>query len=371
MADASDAMRGEALAGHVSEALLVRDVGEFGLIALLEDALPASARGGGGLVAGIGDDAAIWRPSEGADVVVTTDSLVEEVHFRQEWTDWESLGHKSLAVNISDLAAMGAAPRLAVVTLGLRGDERVVDLLALYRGIGELASRFGMAIAGGDIVRSPTALVLHVTALGEVVPGRALTRSGARAGDVIGVTGTLGASAAGFALLAMDPGDMRRSAQTADLLRQAHVRPEPRVALGRVLRHHGATAAMDLSDGLMGDLPKILSASNVSAEVDPGRVPVAAAVRALFPEDWQAMALRGGEDYELLFTAPPDAWSAIDQAATAMGGSVSQIGAILPKRDSEPSLFLVAEDGHRQPVAAGAFDHFVLATDTQPSAGSD
>src|SRR5436305_8518096 len=156
----------------------VRDVGEFGLIDLLARTLPAEARSGPGVQIGIGDDAAVWQPHPGERVVVTTDSLVEDVHFRLDWTDWESLGHKLIAVNLSDLAAMGAAPRLAVITLELRGDERVAGLQDLYRGAGDLARRYGLVIAGGDIVRSPRSLAFHVSALGETRGGRVLTRSG-------------------------------------------------------------------------------------------------------------------------------------------------------------------------------------------------
>ena len=225
----------------------VRDVGEFGLIKLLTASLSAEVRAATDLQLGIGDDAAVWQPTPGEHVVVTTDSLVESVHFRREWTGWASLGHKTLAVNVSDLAAMGAIPSLAVISLGLDGEERIGDLQALYSGLGALARRLGMTIAGGDIVRSPRGLILHVTAIGETRDQRVLTRSGANAGDVIGVTGTLGAAAAGLSLLRLDPGDARRRAATANELVEAHLRPEPRVALGAALLEVGATSAMDLS----------------------------------------------------------------------------------------------------------------------------
>ena len=198
-------------------------------------------------------------------------------------------------------------------------------------GLGALARRLGMTIAGGDIVRSPQGLVLHVTALGETRGRRVLTRSGANAGDLIGVTGTLGASAAGLRLLGLDADDPRRRAATADQLIEAHLRPEPRVALGAALLEHGATSAMDLSDGLLGDLPKILAASGVAARLDEGAIPVAAAVRALFPDEWLDLALRGGEDYELLFTAPRHAWDAIEAAARQAGGTVTAIGEIVAR----------------------------------------
>ncbi len=333
----------------------VSDIGEFGLIARLDAALPDEVRRSTALELGIGDDAAIWQPSPGASVVITTDSLVEDIHFRLDWTDWESLGHKALAVNVSDLAAMGAVPKVAVVTLGLRGSERIADLVALYTGMGDVARRYGVVIAGGDIVRSPFGLALHITALGELQGAKRLTRNGARPGDIIGVTGTLGASAAGMRLLANSSAP--RQAATADLLVQAHLRPEPRVPLGQVLREHGASAAMDLSDGLMGDLPKILAASNVSAEIDLGAIPVAAAVRALFPEDWLTFATRGGEDYELLFTVPEDRWPSVQEALNAAGGQVHAVGRILPAHDA-PSITVIGLDGVARPEAPGAFDHF-------------
>lgn len=336
----------------------VRDVGEFGLIELLAASLPADVRVGSDLKLGIGDDAAVWQPSPGKHVVVTTDSLIEDVHFRRDWTDWESLGHKSLAVNISDIAAMGAIPKLAVVSLGLDGTERVRDLQAFYAGLGALAHRHGMAIAGGDVVRSPLSLVLHVTALGESRGRRVLTRSGASAGDLIGVTGTLGASAAGLRLLGLDSEDPRRRAATADRLIKAHLRPEPRIALGATLLENGATSAMDLSDGLLGDLPKILAASGVSARLNEAAIPVAAAVRALFPDEWIDLALRGGEDYELLFTAPRDSWDAIEAAARQAGGTVTAIGEIVASESDPRGIELTGRDGARRTIALRAFDHF-------------
>ena len=333
----------------------VRNVGEFGLIELLRAALPPTAVAGSSLPIGIGDDAAVWRPAAGEAIVVTTDSLIEGVHFRLDWTDWESLGHKMLAVNLSDLAAMGAAPRLAVLTLGLRGDERIADLRTLYRGAGTLAARTGTLIAGGDVVASPTALTLQVTALGESHDGRVLTRAGARPGDLIAVTGTLGAAAAGMRLLAAAIDSPRRAAATADHLIAAHLRPEPRLALGVLLLEHGATAAMDLSDGLLGDLPKILVASQVAARLDAAAIPVAAAVRALFPDDWLALATRGGEDYELLFTAPP---TAFDRVRTAAGATATAIGEVVAALPGRSRLVMCGLDGQETAVEEGAFDHF-------------
>lgn len=337
----------------------VREVGEFGLIALLTGALPEEVRQDSRVAIGIGDDAAVWRPTDGASVVVTTDSLVEGIHFRLDWTDWKRLGHKSLAVNVSDLASMGATPKVAVVTLALRGDEHVRDLQALYVGLGSLALRHGMVVVGGDIVRSPHGLAIHVTALGESINGRVLTRSGAMPGDLLGVSGTLGASAAGMQLLHRESDDPRRRATTADMLIDAHLIPEPRVRLGQILLEAGATAAMDLSDGLLGDLPKILEASGVSSVVDARLIPVAASVRALFPNEWLELVLRGGEDYELLFTAPREAWQRIAEAAAATGVPVTAIGTVVERENREAIVELIGLDGTRQVIPPGAFDHFL------------
>ncbi len=344
--------------------MLVREIGEFNLISRLRDALPAAATTGTGVTLGIGDDAAIWRPPDGSSVVISTDSLVERIHFRLDagWSDWPSLGHKALAVNLSDLAAMGAAPALATVSLGLRGDEQVTDLESAYRSLGELAARTGCVIAGGDVVASPDAVLWHVTVLGVAPGGRTLTRAGARPGDVIVVSGTLGASAAGLALLGMDEADLRRRAATAGQLIDAHLRPEPRLALGRLLLTEGATAAMDLSDGLLGDLPKILAASDVAAWIDSEAIPIAAAVRALFPDDWLTMATRGGEDYELLATLPADDASRIIAAAAEVGSTLTPIGTIRSRSDDEPQLQIRDRAGETRPVESGAFDHFGSGT---------
>lgn len=346
---------------------LVRDVGEFGLITALRDALPAAAAEGSEVALGIGDDAATWRPPDGSSVVISTDSLVEGIHFRLDagWSDWPSLGHKALAVNLSDLAAMGATPALATVSLGLRGDEVVADLEAAYRSLGDLAARSGCVIVGGDIVASPGAVLWHVTVLGVAPGGRTVTRAGACPGDIIVVSGTLGASAAGLALLGMDGADLRRRAASADLLIAAHLRPEPRLALGQLLLTEGATAAMDLSDGLLGDLPKILRASGVSAEIETEMIPIAAAVRALFPDDWLTLATRGGEDYELLATLPPAAADRIINSAAEIGTTLTPIGTVVRWEEETPSLRIRDLDGRVSLVDSGAFDHFRGARSVQ------
>ncbi len=335
---------------------MARDVGEFGLIARLLEALPPEARASGGdVVIAAGDDAAVLRLPPGHVQVVTTDALIEGNHFRLDWIDWESLGHRALAINLSDIAGMGALPTVAVVSLGLRGDERVADLEAMYRGMGALARRHGVVIAGGDIVRVAGERLISITAMGRAKEGRLLLRSGARPGDIIGVTGTIGAAAAGLAIL-LDP-ERFAGRTTADLLVRAHLRPEPRIEAGQLLVEHGATAGMDISDGLAGDLPKLLAASGVSAEIATDHLPVIAAVRALFPDQWEALALRGGEDFELLFTIPPDRWESMEAHAGARGITVTRVGTVLEASD-RPELWLVDPDGSRERLVAGAFDHF-------------
>ena len=336
----------------------VSDTDEFALIDLLRDALPPSVREPDGVALGIGDDAAAWTPAPGSTVLISTDSLIERIHFRLDWSTWADIGHRALAVNLSDIAAMGVTPALATIGLGLTGQETVADVVSAYRALGALAERSGCAVAGGDIVASPTAVLWHVTVLGAAAAGRMLTRAGARPGDLIVVSGTLGAAAAGVELLRAGPDDPRRRATTADQLLLAHRRPEPRLALGRVLLDGGATAAMDLSDGLFGDIPKLLVASDVAAEIDEPSVPVAAAVRALFPDRWFDLATRGGEDFELLATVPPDRFDALADAALAIGSTLTRIGTVLPLRPDQPRLRLRDSNGRVRPVREGAYRHF-------------
>jgi thiamine-monophosphate kinase len=335
----------------------VRDISEFDLISRLRDALPDGARNSSVVPIGIGDDTALWRPTPGESVLNTTDSLIDTIHFRADWTSWVDLGWKSLAVNISDIAAMGGVPVLATVSLALTGNELVVDLEALYHGMGQIAIAEAVVLAGGDIVRAPHDLGIHVTVLGQTRNGRALLRGGAHPGDLIAVTGTLGASAAGLALLDLPKDDPRRAATTAPLLIEAHTRPQPRVQAGRLALEHGATAAMDLSDGLFGDLPKILTASRVDATIDLAAIPVAAAVRALFPDRWLDIATRGGEDYELLLTIPADRVSLLQGALDTIDQTLTVIGAI-GLRSAEPTLSARDQNGVVTPITGGAFDHF-------------
>lgn len=331
--------------------------GEFGLIALLEDALASVTTPLEGELLGIGDDAAIWTPTAATRALITTDSLIHGVHFRLDWTSWADLGHKAIAASLSDIAAMGGRPRVAVVSLALTGDEPVAGLLDCYRALGALAERHGVVVAGGDIVASPERMGLHVTVVGETWPeaaGRALTRGGARPGDLIGVGAALGLAAAGVEILRAGAGAEDASAWLA-----AHARPEPALRLGRVLVNAGASAAMDLSDGLYGDLAKICDRSAVSARVWLDSLPVPAALRRRFPTRWLDLATRGGEDYTLLFTAEPRTMESI--VARARAGGLAEptiIGEIMAPRPGADMLVARQPGGRDVPIEAIAFDHF-------------
>ena len=250
------------------------------------------------LIVGIGDDAAVWQPSRSARSVITTDALVEGVHFTCEAMSAHDVGHRALASNLSDIAAMGARPVLATIAFGVgpRADEAWI--LECYRGMAALAERTGCAIAGGDLVRARE-ITLAISVVGEVRPSNCKTRNGMHRGDVVAVTGPLGASRAGLAVL-QTPALLAHPDAPAALA--AHRTPEPRLAEGRWLgASRNVRAMMDLSDGLATDLGRLARASGIGARIDT--VPVAPAAAGLAqaagadPERW---ALEGGEDFELL-----------------------------------------------------------------------
>jgi thiamine-monophosphate kinase len=256
---------------------------------------------------------------------------------------------------------MAARPGAAVVTLGLRPGLLVDDVLDLYRGMAGLARRCGCPIVGGDIVASPTAITIGVTVLGEQATdasgaGVSLRRDGARPGDLLAVTGPLGLSAAGLRLLLAGPAAAERDPAAAPLL-AAYRRPEPRLAAAEALLAAGVRAGMDLSDGLAGDLPKLCARSGVGAVVDLATLPVPAAVREFFPADWPELALRGGEDFELLVAVSPDRLPAAHAALASRAlPPLTIIGAVEPP--GPIPLWLRHPDGRREPLAPGAFDHF-------------
>jgi thiamine-monophosphate kinase len=302
------------------------------------------------LTVGIGDDCAVIRPRRGEDLVVTTDLSLENVHFRRDWHPPESVGHRCLARGLSDLAAMGARPEAAFLSLALPEDLTGSWLVRFLDGLMALAERHRVPLAGGDTAKSPPGIhrrgglvVADIVLLGSVPKGRALLRSGARPGDGIYVTGALGGSAAELLALERQPAGFR----TKDKARHPHLYPEPRLAAGRKLLRDGlATAAIDVSDGLSTDLSHLCEESGVAAEIDAEALPVDA--RATLEQ-----ALHGGEDYELLFTAPPKAL-----VPSQLGGvSVHRIGR-MKKPGRGPLIQMGRRGGKRTPLAAGGWEHF-------------
>ncbi|OZI48924.1 thiamine-phosphate kinase [Bordetella genomosp. 5] len=297
---------------------------------------------------GVGDDCALFPVPAGMQVATSKDLLVSGRHFYPD-VDPRALGHKSLAVNLSDLGAMGAQPIGCLLGLALPSAD-AAWLAAFADGFHALAARHGCALIGGDTTRSPQDLVISVTVFGAVAPTRALRRDAARPGDDIWVSGELGAADVAYRLL---DGQIPPDATLLAATRRALEWPEPRVALGQALGGI-AHAAIDLSDGLVQDLGHILKASAVGARIDYAALPVAAAIAAL-PEPVRRRAILGGGDvYELCFTAPASARDAVADAARRAGVPVSRIGAIVP----EAGIEVREADGRLMEALPGGFDHF-------------
>lgn len=303
-----------------------------------------------GVVLGVGDDCALLAPEPGQRLAISTDMLVEGRHFFAD-VDPVALGHKALAVNLSDLAAMGARPLGCTLALALpRADA--TWLAGFSRGLFELADGAACPLVGGDTTKGP--LNLCITVFGQVPPGQELRRSGARAGDEVWVSGQLG-----DARLALDAllGEIELAPEVLARARQRLERPTPRLALGLALRGI-ASAAADVSDGLCGDLGHILVASGVGAELDADALlasdAISADLRALPRERALHCALAGGDDYELIFTAPAGAHDAVLQAARAAVTPVSCLGRIT----AEPGLRWQDACGRPLDLAWASFDHF-------------
>lgn len=335
--------------------MTVSDLGERALLARILARLP---RPGAQILVGPGDDAAVIAPGRNLRLVVTTDALVEEVHFSSAWSRPSDIGYKALAVNLSDLAAMGAAPSWALVSLALPAALPVTSVEELVDGLADLAREHGVSVAGGNITKSESGLVVDVTVGGQAAPRRWLTRSGGRPGDELWLSGWIGGAAAGLEMLSR--GADRDRAVPADAARAAmarHLRPEPRVRLGlAVARARAARAAMDLSDGLADAVTQLAGASGCGAIVDARQLPIDEAARAWWSstgEDVVTRALSGGEDYELLFAVPPR-WKGRLRAVASRVTSpaLARIGVLT----RQPAVVL-DRDGERVPVPQG-FTHF-------------
>ncbi len=332
----------------------VQRLGEWGLIERIRRAVGGAARG---VSVGIGDDTAVLQPTPGAWLLATTDLVIEDVHFRRRSAPPGDIGWKAMAVNLSDIAAMGGVPRFALVALACPEETEVEEIDLFYEGLTAAAAPHGVAVVGGDTAASPAGWIVNVTLLGEMTMEPRL-RSGARPGDVIAVMGALGRSAAGLAVLEAG----RRPDLPDDVLddvARAHLRPVARVAEGKWLgAHEGVHAMIDLSDGLATDLGLIATESRVTARVDLPRLPVAASARAVAEAlglDPLELATTGGEDYELLFTADRSAVEAIMSGLRSATGTVAtvigEITAGIPKVDFVDAAGRVVDVGE-------GYEHF-------------
>lgn len=298
---------------------MTEPLGEFELIAELAALFGTPPDG-----LGIGDDAATWPAAGETVTVATTDMLVEGIHFRLDWTSPEDLGWKALAVNLSDLAAMGARPDRALLSIAVDPARRGL-VLDVARGLQALAEQSGTWIVGGDTVRSPGPLVINVALVGQADRARLLRRDAARPGELVAVTGALGASSAALALLSEHRVPLGPEAEP---LLAAHHRPWPRLTAGQQLAAHGVRCAIDISDGLASEAFHLARASGVGIEIDVDRVPLApAAVRLLGVRRSRELALAGGEDYELLFTFDPRLADEL-AAALAVDGGLTVVGEV-------------------------------------------
>lgn len=311
----------------------------------------------GGLRLGIGDDCALLAPRPGEELAVTTDLSIAGRHFRLDWHEPEAVGHRALTRGLSDLAAMGARPVAAFLSLALPRDlttakgRRPAWVERFLDGLLALAAAHQTPLAGGDLSEAPLALA-DIVLVGAVPKGKALLRSGARAGHLLYVTGALGGAAAGLARLgelAGPDGNPKPPAipKKLEVLLAPHLFPQPRIAQGLWLQRHGlASAALDLSDGLSTDLGHLCEESGVAAEVDAGRIPIHLGATL-------AQALNGGEDYELLFTAP-----ASKRVPRSIAGiAITQIGRVVKAHAGQPAVTLLTDQGPK-PLEPQGWEHF-------------
>jgi thiamine-monophosphate kinase len=276
------------------------------------------------LAVGIGDDAAVVEPERNRLEVVTVDAVVDGVHFDRRFTPPDAIGHRALAVNLSDLAAMGAAPRFAVLSFLLPADLPVADFDGIVTGIAALAASERVTIVGGNLTRTPGPLAIDITAVGTVKRRSVMTRAGARPGDLVYVTGSIGAAAAGL--------EMLRHAGTAPAASciERYLRPAPRLRAGLLLgRNRAASACVDLSDGLADGLARIGESSKVGIAIDAAELPIDADTRQAFEACGRSpvdAAIAGGDDYELLFTVRPRMRGRLRMAIDRSGVTITRIG---------------------------------------------
>lgn len=328
----------------------LKDLGEFGLIDLIKQ---GTIQDPSSVIAGIGDDAAIVLPTPRQLQLLTTDMLVESVHFDLETTTPWQLGYKAVAVNLSDIAAMGGNPKQALISLAIPPNTTADFVINLYKGMKEICREFGVNIVGGDTVSSPKTLTINVAVLGEVEPGGIVRRSGAGVGEIVAVTGKLGSSGAGLDLL--QAGDWEDHDFAWPLV-NAHLTPRPQVKAGHLLGSMGVSSLNDVSDGLASEANEIALASGVGMCIYADKLPLAdelKAAAALLHNGPLHYALYGGEDYQLLFTVEQSRWEQL--AGMDIGIEVTAIGKVTRKEDG---VKLVMPDGSILPLEAKGYNHF-------------
>jgi thiamine-monophosphate kinase len=335
----------------------INQLGEFGLIDLLNkmiveqrSAVNNAPAHGFRLLVDTGDDTAAWETVKGTELF-TTDTVVEGIHFTRSTTPWADLGWKSLASNISDIAAMGGLPTYALITLGLPPETEVEDIKELYRGMLEISNAYGVSLVGGDMVRSP--VVFITVALTGYHPAKPMLRTTGKAGDKIGVTGPLGGSGGGLRLmLHKEPTELAISQESTEYLKRCHRRPQPAVDEGRILANAGIATAMDVSDGLADDLSKLCRASGLSARLYSEQIPLHTLLKEAFPDQCLELALYGGEDYILLFMAESELMERV-MPQLEQGSVVGELFSGEPGR-----VVIIDGSGKEIDAGRGGWDHF-------------
>jgi thiamine-monophosphate kinase len=330
---------------------------ERSLIDHIRRRLPAAPSS---LIVAAGDDAAVAVPERGAFQVLTTDASVEGIHFDRQFSSLSDVGYRAVAVNVSDIAAMGGTPSLALLSFLLPSSTTLADVDALLDGATEMAADARVAIAGGNLSRSPGPLVVDVTVSGSVRPRRILTRSGGSPGDALYLTGSIGAATAGLECLRARPGQPAQPARLEDDLAECiarHRRPLPRTRIGALLgRNRAASACIDLSDGLADAVRQLADASGTGAAIDATAVPVHPGASRWFRSTGQdplVAAIAGGDDYELLFTVPKKRSGRLRGVERAARGvAIVRIGELTPERE-----VVLIREGRREPMPDG-FSHF-------------
>lgn len=330
----------------------VKDIGEFGLIERIAEIVEhADER----VILTIGDDTAVVKATSLDYALLTTDLLVEDVHFTLATISPWQLGYKSIAVNLSDIAAMGGLPNYGVISLALSPETEVGLVEDIYRGMADISRKYELRIVGGDVTKSEK-LIINVALVGEVEEENLCRRSDAEVGDIIMVTGELGASAAGLRLV-LKP-DLGSKVRESAILKKAHFLPEPRIAEGRVLASIGINAMEDISDGLASEILHICEASSVGARLYANKIPIAKGVdkvAALTGESALDIAISGGEDYELVFTAPRELAGQIESAMLNNGTKATTIGEIT---DASHGITIIDWSGKEKMLETGGYTHF-------------